>query len=116
MTNKSKQNNEIPSEKTKSKIKENKEPEIPEITFGDILDSIATGYRPDGTTEEQSIAKKKIGLYLKQVAAKDHLSETYNVVVLYDTSTMVKIDADSIYNAITSFTEKKPLLLALKQL
>ncbi len=86
---------------------------IPDIEYGEVLRTIVAGYSQEGTDEEKNIAKDYIGLYLKQSAAKNPLFSAYNVIVLYDTSTMVKSDADSIYDAIRSFTDDKPLLLIL---
>lgn len=87
--------------------------EVKEIVWGDLLSSIVSGYKADGSDEDKKIAKEKIKLYLKQVIEKNELAKEFNIVVLYDSSTMVKSDADSIYNAVTSFTEPLPILLVL---
>lgn len=83
------------------------------IELGEIFSSIVTGYQTDGTEDDKKAAKDKIKVYLNQVVGRQELSKKFNIVVLYDSSTMVKSDADSIYNAVTSFTEKLPILLIL---
>lgn len=87
--------------------------ETPQINFSDVISAIIKGYGVEGSDEEKTIAKKNIGIYLKQFASKNKIFDKYNIVVLYDTSTMVKGDADSIYNAVTEFSSDKPLLLIL---
>lgn len=46
---------------------------------------------------------------------EDHaaITDKYNVLVLYDDSTLVRADADRIYEALTGFSEQKPILLIL---
>ncbi|MCI5166964.1 MAG: hypothetical protein D3903_12940 [Candidatus Electrothrix sp. GM3_4] len=112
MAKKKDKTNVQPSEEVPIKT-DNESTGVPEISIGNLLNSIAKGYRADGTEEDQSIAKQNISKYLLQSAAKNRISEMYNVVILYDASTMVKSDADSIYNAITAFTDDRPLLLIL---
>ncbi len=84
-----------------------------EVNLGNVLSSIIGGYGAEGSDEGKSKAKENIRLYLKQSAAKHAVANDYNIAVLYDTSTMVKSDADSIYNAVTRFQKDKPLLLIL---
>tara|TARA_R110002072_G_C7903552_1_gene529791 strand:+ start:66 stop:1019 length:954 start_codon:yes stop_codon:yes gene_type:complete len=78
-----------------------------------LLSSIVKGYGTNGTDEEKGAARNSINEYLKQVVSELKGASDYNIVVLYDSSTMVKSDADSIYNAVTSFSDEKPLLLIL---
>lgn len=52
--------------------------------------------------------------YLKQETSKHECQKDYNLLVLFDNTTIVKGDADRIYKAINSFSDKeKPLLLIL---
>lgn len=50
---------------------------------------------------------------LKAQVKDQALFEQYNVVLLYDQGALVKDDADKIYNAVTSFKHRKPILLIL---
>lgn len=99
------------SEKKKDAAKATEEPRS--FMIGDVFSSIIKGYGADGSDDEKNIAKETIKQYL--LGSISDLNEThkYNIVVLYDSSTMVKSDADSIYNAVTSFTDEKPILLIL---
>lgn len=48
-----------------------------------------------------------------QIVEKHPVSSQYNIVLLYDETIMIQSDADSIYNAVTNFSDKKPILLVL---
>lgn len=95
-------------EKPKEKIEKEQE-----IEFGQLFDSILKGYGIDGTPDTQKVANDLIAKFLSQTAAKHKISKDYNIAVIYDSTTMVKSDADNIYSAVTAFKEKKPLLLIL---
>jgi len=43
----------------------------------------------------------------------DEILEKYNVVILFDENRLVRSDADKVYNAVTSFDERKPIMLIL---
>ena len=104
---------EVKSEiETKQDIPEkNNASNIIEISL--LGNSIFEAYGPNGNDETKLNANKTINLYLKQEVSKTPCFSKYNILILYDSSTMVKSDADNIYSAITSFEEKKPLLLML---
>lgn len=90
------------------------QPEVKkDLTFADIIGSMFNGYGESGTDILKAECKKKITEYFKQIAAKNKISSNYNILVLYDNSTLVKGDADNIYNAVTNFDSSKPLLLVL---
>lgn len=89
------------------------EPKAVEITIKDLVDKMFTGYRSEGTDPDKDVAKEIIRKYMQQQIAKIPVSSKYNVLVLFDSSTMIKSDADNIYTAVTRFSEKKPLLLIL---
>lgn len=84
-----------------------------DITTFDLFQTIMSGYGEGGTQENKKESSKKISAYLKQEVAKHPIAQKYNVLILHDTTPLAKIDADRIYNSITAFTEKKPLLLIL---
>lgn len=89
-------------------------PEVPKkMEMGTLISSIIKGYGAEGSDEDKNIAKKNIREYLTQAILGLEGAAEYNIVVLYDSSTMVKSDADSIYNAVTSFSDDKPILLIL---
>lgn len=84
-----------------------------EMSSFDVIKALIDAFA--GESEE---AKKKIFYdifkkYLKQEVTKNKCVSKYNVVVLYDDSTMMKSDADKIYSAVTNFDKKKPLLMIL---
>ncbi|MBI9089206.1 MAG: hypothetical protein JEZ12_08320 [Desulfobacterium sp.] len=93
---------------------EGKTEEAPKkVEVGEVIPSIIKGYSVDGSDEDKNVAKNTIKRYLLEVVSELGDAANYNIVVLYDSSTMVKSDADSIYNAVTSFTDDKPILLIL---
>ena len=98
-------------EKTEVEVAVKKEPK--RVTVGEVLSSIIKGYSVDGSDEDQKIAINIIKQYLLESISEFNDAKNYNLVVLFDSSTMVKSDADSIYNAVTSFNDNKPILLIL---
>lgn len=91
--------------------------EVPEtikvLPFNDLFNSILEGYKTDGIQKDKDKAVCDIKTYLQQIVTKHPVSEAYNVLILHDSSTMLKSDADSIYNAVTEFDKTKKLLLIL---
>lgn len=79
----------------------------------DLLRAIFSGYGEGGTDKTQTFAKRIINQYLQQEAKKFACLNNYNLLILFDKGSLVKSDADNIYNAITSFTDNKPILLVL---
>lgn len=78
----------------------------------DIIDALIAGY---GTNDD---AKKKefeslLSQHLKSVVENSPIKDKYNVVILFDDSTLVRSDADKVYKALSSFTEQRPILLIL---
>jgi len=84
-----------------------------EIGFSELFKDLNSGYGENGTALGKQTCNKTISEYLKQEACKIQSFSKYNVIVLYDDTELVKGDADNIYNAVTTFKEKKPLLLVL---
>lgn len=84
-----------------------------EITRQDIWHVILQGYGSKGTDEDKRNCIAKITAYLKQEAGKVSAVSNYNILILFDTLTMIKADADKIYNAIQTFRDSKQLLLVL---
>jgi hypothetical protein len=99
----------VPYEATKS-VNENKEKTL---GFADILNAINNAYGENATSLGKTECNKVISQYLRQEVLTIKGSEDYNILVLHDETRMIKSDADKIYSAVTSFTEKKPLLLIL---
>lgn len=83
------------------------------LTTSDLISAIAKGYGEGATDTTKSVANNFIKKYLKQVVDKSEISDGNNLLILYDNSTMIKSDADNIYNAVTKFTNDKPLHLVL---
>lgn len=99
--------------KVKTPISEDPDSGNVAITESDLFKLIYNGYSPTGTAENRREALKKVSTYLKQEAAKNSIFNSYNVLILFDPTIMVKADADKIYSAVTAFKEEKPLLLVL---
>ncbi len=86
-----------------------------ELSLDGLIRSIFIGYGPEGTEKAQNEAKTNIQQYLQGVAEKSKIPSMYNILTLYDSTRMLKSDADRIYKSITNFeeTSDKPLLLTL---
>lgn len=90
-----------------------KESEEKAIKLIDLLKAVYSGYGEGGTDKTQIIAKRVINQYLQQVASKFKCHADYNILILFDKGTLIKSDADNIYNAITNFKDNRPILLVL---
>ena len=85
----------------------------PKIEVSKLVDVIFQGYTANANEQLKESANGLIGKYLRQIVDEHECAKNYNILILYDSSTMIKSDADNIYNAVTSFKDKKPLLLIL---
>lgn len=86
---------------------------LKEIGFTELLNDFFAGYGENATDIGKQTCTATISAYLKQEASKIGCFDKYNVIILYDDTELVKSDADNIYNSVTKFSEKKPLLLVL---
>lgn len=84
-----------------------------EITTLDLWRSITKNYGEISNEEGRKESIKIILSFLKQEVYKNPVAQNYNILILFDNTSLIKSDADRIYNAVTAFTEKKPLLLIL---
>lgn len=88
-------------------------PDTSAITKDMVVASMVSSYSEKGTKEKKAECNDLIKDYLKQIAKLHKCCESYNLIVLYDNGSLVKGDADRIYNAVTRFKEKKPILMVL---
>lgn len=88
-------------------------PGAKKIEVDEVFDAIFKAYGASGNNQAERPAKDLIGRYLVQMASEHAVFEAYNTIVIFDSSQMVKGDADHIYNGLTGFVEKKPLLVVL---
>ncbi len=85
----------------------------PKVDLGKVMEMIFQGYGTSGNDQTKQVACKIIKEYLNQIICETPIAKQYNFLILYDSTTMVKSDADNIYSAVTSFKEDKPLLMIL---
>jgi membrane-bound ClpP family serine protease len=83
------------------------------VTKADLVASLFEALGPEGKAEQKNKARAHISRYIGRIVSEHQVSSRYNILILYDESKMLKSDADSIYSAVTGFTEQKPLLLIL---
>jgi len=100
--------------KEKPVVEAEKKPQPVEITYEDVVKVLIDGYKEGASEETKKSFVALFSKYLKQEVAKQQIAENYNLLILFDNTTLVKGDSDQIYRAITVFNEnKKPLLLVL---
>ncbi len=92
---------------------ENRNATPQKVTIGDLIQSIFTGYGDNANDQTKAACNLTISKYLFQVTSSYPCFNDYNIVALYDEGSLVKQDADRIYNSVTKFSDKKPLLLVL---
>ena len=83
------------------------------ISVEQLIQGLFKGIGKDSTDETKKEFYSLFSSYLSQIAKDFKIYDKYNILILYDDSTLIKSDADKIYNAITKFVETKPLLLIL---
>ncbi len=71
------------------------------IEIQKLVDAIFQGYGANANEQLKENANVLIGKYLRQVVDEHECIKNYKTLVLYDSSTMIKSDADYIYNAVT---------------
>lgn len=79
----------------------------------EVIRLMIDAYNGEGNDSLIPNFHKAFQFYLNQIFTQSNLSDKYNLVVLYDDSTMLKSDADKIYNAVTKFAKDKPILMVL---
>lgn len=85
-----------------------------DISFDDILSALVQGYGKNPTDEGKEKFADLLTKRLKQLVAKYKCADSYNILVMYDNTILVKSDSDRIYSAITTLDKNsKPLLLVL---
>lgn len=84
-----------------------------EVTRIDVLRLLIDTYKGEGNSDVKPNFQKAFQEHLKQIISKSKIKDKYNIVILYDNTTMLKTDADKVYNAVTSFDKKKPILMVL---
>jgi len=105
----------MPTNDKKKNITKNKENEN-SVTYAMVLSDILNSFKKEPIENAEKIRNNTIKKFLLESYKKHKISEQYNVLILFDEGSLVRIDADKIYNSITSFTEEKPLLLILYSL
>jgi len=82
-------------------------------TDRELVESIFAAFSGEGKEDQKSEAKATVQRYLEQIVEKHPVACQYNIILLYDELRMVESDADSIYASVTTFSDKKPILLVL---
>ena len=104
---------EVISEGQDMKSKIDVPAEKEKITQRKLIEEIFKALKDEASEEDKKQGKETIRNYLQQTIDSYEISKDYNIVFLYDEGRMIESDTDSIYTAVTSFLEKKPVLLVL---
>ncbi len=83
------------------------------LTLNNLISAVFSGYGEKANEQSKNDCNATISKYLTQIAYEYECCKNYNVVCLYDDGSIVKSDADKIYNSVTKFTDNKPLLLII---
>jgi len=78
-----------------------------------VVDAVFSSLVPDPPVGSSKARDKVIREYVLDQIKASPISDKYNILILHDEGRMVKSDADNIYSAATTFTEKRPLMLVL---
>ncbi len=109
-----KENSKQPEPIIESTVEKNSEEEAkkPMKQF-DVIRLMIDAYNGEGNDSIIPSFHKAFQFYLNQIFNQSNLSSKYHLIVLYDDSTMMKSDADKIYDAVTKFAKDKPILMVL---
>lgn len=98
----------------KSKIRKKGGTKASEILYRNLVDVFIEAYGKNASDENKKNFNILLSRYLKQEVAKHQCQKDYNLLILFDNTSIVKGDSDRIYKAINNFRDKKkPLLLIL---
>ncbi|WP_431163454.1 SDH family Clp fold serine proteinase [Flagellimonas beolgyonensis] len=92
---------------------ENIDSENDQLSTFDVVRLMIDAYSEEGNDSLIPNFHNELQKFLKQEFQNSGLSKKYDILVLFDDSTMLKSDADKIYNAVTKFKKDKPVLLIL---
>lgn len=85
-----------------------------DISFSEILNALVAGYGKNGTEEGKRQFSEVFIKLLKQTINKHSCAGEYNILFLFDNTTIVKGDSDKIYQSISELgKDSKPVLLIL---
>lgn len=88
--------------------------EIEPISLENLIGALLGGYGENSTGQGKSEFQELLTKFLKQEINKHHCASVYNILILFDNTTLIKSDSDQIYRAVNKFNNKKPLLLVLQ--
>lgn len=103
-------NDNVPQ--TKEKSKASNQPETI-IEYNAVWEAIFDLLKPEADETKKTEGKKLFVKYFQQIVAKSPIASKYNILIQHDEGSMMRGDIDSIYAAVTKFSEKKPILLIL---
>lgn len=84
------------------------------ISREQLVNLFLEGYGGKKNKVSKDKFSKKLSAYLQQESKKYAIHEKYNILILYDDTTIINSDSDKIYEAIKNFSNKeKPILLIL---
>ncbi len=87
--------------------------ESPKLSSFDVVKSLLDAFSEDANDSLKSLFHENFKAYLNQLVTKSPIADRYHFIFLYDNSTMLKSDADKIYDAVTKFDKSKPVLMVL---
>lgn len=89
------------------------EMEEKELTSYDVVSLLIKAYSGDKSNKNAIEFQKKFKKYLNKIVDGSPIAKQYHFLVLFDNLTMLKTDADKIYDAVTKFDKSKPVLMVL---
>jgi len=92
---------------------EAKPSEVKKVEIKEILDGLIAAFGDANTEVGRRECPKIISQYFKDKYSEHKIFKKYNILILFDENSLVKGDSDKIYNAVTGFKERKPILLVL---
>lgn len=98
---------------TEETTTDTEETKVEEISLLDVYKNLFSAYGENAEKDDISKFNTIFQKYLSKIFDESTLSKNYELIVLYDDTTMLKSDADKIYNAVTKFSKRKAVLMIL---
>ncbi|MEK7101489.1 MAG: hypothetical protein AAB860_00925 [Patescibacteria group bacterium] len=85
-----------------------------QVSRSDILKSLIEAYGKEGTKEKKQKFSELLSKKIHEIINASKIAEKYDVLIIFDETTMLKTDSDRIYNGLSALgKDKKDLLLIL---
>src|SRR3989344_8703159 len=78
-----------------------------QVSRSDILKSLIEAYGKEGTKEKKQKFSELLSKKIREIINASKIAEKYDVLIIFDETTMLKADSDRIYNGLSALGKDK---------